>query len=208
MEGMRWKRAPPIEVYNMELESISTWCPRCGVNQHTIKHWYTFTPFTLKLTPNTGQLSCRCLFRVEVTESPVIHLPCSCTPQRSRLQFSPLQMLRATAPTISSGMMRLLQEDNNSDDDQPTSQQNKSRRVHAAYLCEMKNAHSEGRLLCHIIQTSKQGIIINLHTKWHGAVKSLAQLEIDYKKNYNDHPLAWSIVVGKIQRKLNKTFIF
>jgi hypothetical protein len=129
--------------------------------------------------------------------------------RRSGLQFSPIQMLRKIAPTISSGMMRLPQEDDSSDDDQRSNQQNKSRRVHAAYLSEMKNAHSEGRPAHHIIQTSEQGVILGLRTKWHGAVKSLARREIDYKlKNYNDHPLAWSIVVGKIQSELNKMFIF
>jgi hypothetical protein len=40
-------------------------------------------------------------------------------------------------------------------------------------------------------------------------VKSLARREINFKlKNYNEHPLAWSIVLNKIQQELNKMFVF
>jgi hypothetical protein len=73
----------------------------------------------------------------------------------------------------------------------------------------MMIAYAKGRSTRNIIHTNEQGVIIGLWTKWHGAVKSLARREINFKlKNYNEHPLAWNIVLNKIQQELNKMFVF
>ena len=98
-------------------------------------------------------------------------------------------------------MVQLPQEDESLDyKEQLSSQHNKSSRVHAAYLTKMKIAYVEERSTRNIIHTNEQGVIIGLSTKWHRAVKSLAKRENYFKlKNYNEHPLAWSIVLNKIQ---------
>jgi hypothetical protein len=130
------------------------------------------------------------------------------SPQSKQVGLSSLQRPVDPPPTISAAMVSLPQEES-SDSDQPNSRRSSTRRAHAAYLSEMKNAHTEGRRARHIIQTNEQGIIIGLRTKWHGAVKALARREIDFKlRNYNDHPMAWSIVLANIQRELNRMFVF
>jgi hypothetical protein len=106
-------------------------------------------------------------------------------------------------------MVPLPQDVNPSELEQFSGQRKQNHQVHNAYLYEMKNAHAEGREAKHVVRTNEQGIIIGLHSKWHGAVKALAKREIDYKlRNYNEHPLSWTIVFNNIQNQLNKMFIF
>ena len=129
-------------------------------------------------------------------------------PRSKQVDISFLQRPVDPPPTKSAAMVSLPQEES-SDSDQPNSRRGSARRAHAAYLSEMKNAHTEGRRARHIIQTNEQSIIIGLRTKWHGAVKALARREIDFRlRNYNDHPMAWSIVMANIQRELNRMFVF
>jgi hypothetical protein len=65
--------------------------------------------------------------------------------------------------SVSSTMVRLPHEDERFDcEEQPSNKHNKSRRVHAAYLSEMKTAYAKGRLARHIIHTNDQGVITGL----------------------------------------------
>jgi hypothetical protein len=86
------------------------------------------------------------------------------SPRLKQVHLSPLQRPVDPPPTISAAMVSLPQEES-SDSDQPNSKRSSARRAHAAYLSEMKNAHTEGRRARHIIQTNEQGIIIGLRTK-------------------------------------------
>jgi hypothetical protein len=69
-------------------------------------------------------------------------------------------------------MVPLSQDVNPSELWQLSGQRKQNRQVHNAYLHKMKNAHVEGREAKHVVRTNEQGIIIELRSKWHGAVKA------------------------------------